>query len=84
MSLPLQSYGCQAKTEFGFVGGFMTWMYANSKRWESANWASALRSLCSGDVAPSCDGYIDSCKNPFFNHVNLFNQNLALLLKLKK
>ena len=52
----LQNYGCQAKEDFGFVGGFMTWMYHNTKQWESAAWSTALTSLCSGDVAPSCDG----------------------------
>ena len=52
----LQGYGCRAKEDFGFVGGFMTWMYHNTKQWESAAWSTALTSLCSGDVAPSCDG----------------------------
>ena len=52
----LQGYGCQAKEEFGFIGGFMTWMYHNTKKWESAAWSTALTGLCSGDVAPSCGG----------------------------
>ena len=50
----LNDYGCRAKREIGFVGGFMTWMYMSSMSAESVEWASGLRKLCDGDFAPNC------------------------------
>jgi len=50
----LNEYGCKAKQEIGFVGGFMTWMYQSSRSAESVEWANGLRKLCDGDVAPIC------------------------------
>ena len=46
----LNSLGCRAKSEFGFVGGFMTWMYKNSDRAESLSWADALKVTGRSDI----------------------------------
>ena len=49
----LASWGCQANSEVGFVGGYMTWMFKNDDVSSSANWGSALNTLCDGAEVPA-------------------------------
>lgn len=50
----LQTFGCRAKADFGFVGGYMTWMYRAKRQQESREWAAALTSPCKGEAVPQC------------------------------
>ena len=49
----LGAWGCQAKKDINFLGGYMTWMYRGNEPKLSKEWSGNLTSLCPGEEVPS-------------------------------